>query len=138
MYVSLDDPITYWKAVEEQKWKEAIDAEIESIEINNTWELVELLEGMKKIGFKWVFKNKLNEKGEVDKFKARLIAKGYSQQYGVDYDEVFAPVARWDTIRMLVVKAARKKWSVYQLDVKSTFLHGVLKEIVFVEQPEAM
>ena len=91
--------------------------------------------GAKKIGVKWVFKTKLNEKGEVDKCKVRLVAKGYAQRQGIDYNEVFAPVARWDTIRMVLALAAQKGWSVYQLGVKSVFLHGELKEDVYVEQP---
>ena len=78
-------------------------------------------EGAKKIGVKWVFRTKLNENGEVDKFKARLVAKGYAQQQGIDYNEVFAPVARWDTIRMVLALAAQKGWNVYQLDVKVHF-----------------
>ena len=68
---------------------------------------------MKKIGVKWVFKTKLNENDEVDKYKARLVAKGYAQQHGIDYTEVFAPVARWDTIRMIIDLAARNSWNVY-------------------------
>ncbi|RVW63624.1 Retrovirus-related Pol polyprotein from transposon TNT 1-94 [Vitis vinifera] len=101
-----------------------------------TWELTDLPEGVKKIGVKWVFKTKLNENGKVDKCKARLVAKGYAQQHGIDYTEVFAPVARWDTIRMVIALAARNGWSVYQLDVKSAFLHGELNEAVFIEQPQ--
>ena len=101
-----------------------MDLEIEAIERNGTWELTDLPKGMKKIGVEWVFKTKLNENGEVDKCKARLVAKGYAQQHGIDYTEVFAPVARWDTIRMVIALAARNSWSVYQLDVKSAFLHG--------------
>jgi len=92
--------------------------------------------GCKKIGVKWLYKTKLNELEEVDKYKARLVAKGYSQQYGVDYTEVFAPVARMDTVRMIVALAAQRNWTIYQLDVKSAFLHGKLSEDVFVEQPK--
>lgn len=88
------------------------------------------------IGVKWIFKTKLNEKGEVDKFKARLVAKGYHQRQGVDFHEVFAPIARWDTIRTILAKAAQSGWKVYQLDVKSVFLHGELKEDVYIEQPQ--
>jgi hypothetical protein len=68
---------------------------------------------MKKIGVKWVFKTKLNEKGEVDKHKARLVVKGYAQRQGIDYSEVFSPVARWDTIRMLLSLAALRGWEVF-------------------------
>lgn len=110
-------------------------AEIESIEKNKTWELTVLPQGVNPIGVKWVFKTKLNENGEVDKYKARLVAKGYAQQYGVDYTEVFAPVARLDTIRLILALAAQNSWSVFQLDVKSAFLHGDLSEEVFVQQP---
>lgn len=97
---------------------------------------MELPEGVKVIGLKWIFKTKFNEKGEIDKFKARLVAKGYHQRYGVDFHEVFAPVAKWDTIRMIFALAAEKEWVVFQLDVKSAFLHGDLEEDVFVEQPK--
>lgn len=94
-----------------------METELESIEKNGTWFLTELPKGAKKKGVKWVYKTKLNEKGEVDKFKARLVAKGYAQQQGVDYNEVFAPVARWDTIRMILALAAQEDWLVYQFDV---------------------
>lgn len=107
-----------------------------SIERNQTWSLVTLPNGAKAIDVKWIYKTKLNELGEVDKFKARLVVKGYAQEYGIDYTEVFAPVARMDTVRMIIALAAQRGWGIYQLDVKSAFLHGELKENVFVEQPQ--
>ncbi|KAJ7978471.1 Retrovirus-related Pol polyprotein from transposon TNT 1-94 [Quillaja saponaria] len=119
----------------ESKWQKAMNDEIEAIEKNDTWELSELPKGHKTIGVKWVFKTKLRENGEVDKYKARLVAKGYKQEYGVDYTEVFAPVARHDTIRLVIALAAQNSWPIFQLDVKSAFLHGNLEEQVFVEQP---
>lgn len=82
-----------------------------------------------------MYKTKLKENGEVDKFKARLVARGYKQEFGVDYTEVFAPVACHDTIRLLIAVAAQKSWPIFQLDVKSAFLYGDLKEQVFVDQP---
>ncbi|GAU16044.1 hypothetical protein TSUD_339150 [Trifolium subterraneum] len=130
-----EDPTCYEDAVKLVVWRHAMDQEIESIERNKTWELVDLPKGAKRIGVKWVYKTKYNENGEVDKHKARLVAKGYSQQHGIDFNEVFAPVARWDTIRAILAIAASKGWFVYQLDVKSAFLHGDLVENVYVDQP---
>jgi hypothetical protein len=112
-----------------------MDLEIEAIEKNNTWELTSLPSDAKKIGVMWIYKTKLNEKGKIENYKAILVAKGYSQQYGIDYNEVFAPIARWDTIRTILSLAACNIWSVYQLDVKSAFLHGELAENVYVDQP---
>nr|GEW30773.1 retrovirus-related Pol polyprotein from transposon TNT 1-94 [Tanacetum cinerariifolium] len=90
----------------------------------------------KAIGFKWVYKAKKNAKGEVKKYKARLVAKGYKQKHGIDYEEVFALVARLETIRMIIAIVAQHKWKIHQMDVKSAFLNGLLEE-VYVEQPEA-
>ena len=106
--VTSDDPVSYEEAVKSYKWREAMDAEMESIQKNETWSLTELPAGTKKIGVKWIYKTKLNESGKVDKLKARLVAKGYAQQHGVDYIEVFAPVARMDTVRMIIALAAKK------------------------------
>jgi hypothetical protein len=135
MFSSSEDPTTFDEAVKSTKWKEAMDSEIKSIEANNTWKLVTLPHGVKPIGVKWIYKTKYNEKGKIEKHKARLVAKGYSQKYGVDFSEVYAPVARWDTIRTILSLAAHEKWNVFQLDVKSAFLHGELIEDVYVEQP---
>ncbi|RVW73907.1 Retrovirus-related Pol polyprotein from transposon RE2 [Vitis vinifera] len=92
-------------------------------------------QGQKTIGVKWVYKTKLKENGEVDKHKARLVAKGYKQEVGVDYKEVFAPVARHDTIRLVIAMTTQNSWLIFQLDMKSAFLHGDLKEEVFIDQP---
>lgn len=112
-----------------------MDNEIEAIERNKTWDLVPLPAGSKSIGVKWIYKTKYNEKGEIEKHKTRLVAKGYAQQHGIDFTEVFAPVARWDTIRTILAVAAIRGWSVFQLDVKSAFLHGEIGETVYVDQP---
>lgn len=129
------DPTVFEEAAKESKWKKAMNEEIAAIERNNTWELVDLPQGHKTIGVKWVYKTKLKEDGEVDKYKARLVTKGYKQEFGVDYTEVFAPVARHDTIRLVLALAAQNSWPIFQLDVKSAFLHGDLQEQVFIDQP---
>ncbi|XP_072986566.1 uncharacterized mitochondrial protein AtMg00820-like [Typha latifolia] len=111
-----------------------MEAEIKAIEKNQTWELVEFPIGAKKIGVKWIYKTKLNEFGEIDKHKARLVAKGYSQEHRVDYTEVFSPVARMDTVRIVIPLAAQRGWTLFQLDVKYAFLYGTLSENVYVDQ----
>ncbi|KAL8104868.1 hypothetical protein AgCh_028873 [Apium graveolens] len=129
------DPVAFDDAAKENKWRQAMDQEIEAIERNQTWELVEAPKEKKPIGVKWVYKTKLNAQGEVEKHKARLVVKGYKQKYGVDYKEVFAPVARLETIRLILSLAAQNKWKVHQMDVKSAFLNGELQEEVYIDQP---
>ncbi|GKU99221.1 hypothetical protein SLEP1_g12096 [Rubroshorea leprosula] len=129
------DPLTYEEVVKEEKWQKAMAEEIGSIERNQTWELTDFLEGHKTSGVKWIYKTKLKKNGKVDKFKARLVAKGYKQEFGIDYQEAFSPVARMDTIRLVITLAAQNSWPIYQLDVKSAFLHGNLQEQVFIDQP---
>ena len=129
------DPIDFENAVKEEKWRKAMDDEIDSIKRNDTWEIFDLPDGQQTIGIKWVFKTKLKENGKVEKYKTRLVAKGYKQQHGIDYTEVFSPVGRYDTIRLVVALAEQNSWEIFQLDVKSAFLHGHLEEQVFVEQP---
>ena len=101
------DPVTFEEASEESKWNKAMDEEIGAIKKNDTWELTSLPEGHKTIGVKWVYKTETNQEGKVEKHKARLVAKGYKQRHGIDYDEVFAPVARVDTIRLLTTIVAQ-------------------------------
>ena len=131
-----DEPWDYNEVKKLNVWIDACKDEIFSIEKNNTWELVVLPSGVKPIGLKWVFKIKHNADGSISKFKARLVAKGYVQKHGIDYDEVFAPVARVETIRLIMALAASRGWEIHHLDVKTAFLHGELKEEVFVVQPE--
>ena len=109
--------------------------EMASIEQNKTWKLVNLPHGHRPIGLKWVFKVKRDETGAIVKHKACLVAKGYVQQEGIDFDEVFMPVAQMESIRMLLTVAAQEGWLVHHMDVKSAFLNGELKEEVYVQQP---
>ena len=106
-----------------------------SITENQTWSLEDMPPRHRAIGLKWVFKLKRNEKEEVVKHKTRLVAKGYVQKQGVDFEEVFALVARLESVRLLLAIAAHYSWEVHHMDVKSAFLNGELKEIVYVRQP---
>ena len=114
----------------------AMNEEYNSIMRNKTWELVELPKDKLPIGSEWLFKYKLKDNGSVDKFKERLIAKGYSQQEGIDFEETYAQIAELNTIRLLVALATKHNWRIHQLDVKSSFVNGDLKEEVYLVHPE--
>jgi hypothetical protein len=109
--------------------------ELESIKENKTWSFVDLPRGQKAIGLKWVFKLKHDEHGDVVKHKTRLVVKGYVQRQGIDFDEVFAPVARMESVRVMIILAAHLSWFVHHMDMKSAFLNGDLGEEVYVSQP---
>jgi len=106
-----------------------MDEELEQIEKNDTWELVPRPHDKNIIGTKWIFKNKLNENGEVIRNKAILVCKGYAQQEGIDFEETFASVARLEAIRMFLALSSFRKFKVYQMDVKLAFLDGDLEEV---------
>ncbi|CAI7851088.1 unnamed protein product [Closterium sp. NIES-53] len=114
----------------------AMESELKSIEENGTWELVELPEGRKAITSKWLFKIKSDADGKIERYKSRLVAKGYQQKEKVDYKELFAPVVKPTTLRTLLAGAAIKGWVVKQMDVTMAFLNGILEEEIFMAQPE--
>ncbi len=119
-----------------KEWQEAADLEYESLMENETWDLVELPKDRKAIGSRWVFKVKHQSDGRVERYKCRLVAKGYSQKYGVDYDETFSPVVRFSSIRTLLSFAVQNNLHVHQMDVVTAFLNGHLDEEIYMEQPE--
>lgn len=130
------EPKSYKQAIEcpeKLKWISAMDTELRSIEENNTWSSVELPKGRKAVGCKWVYKIKQGE--DATKYKARLVAQGFTQKFGVDFDEVFAPVARSSTFRTLLTVASARNLIVQQFDVKSAFLNGTLKEEIYMKSP---
>ncbi|KAK2454958.1 hypothetical protein QL285_002459 [Trifolium repens] len=136
-YVMLADtePIDVKAALKSKVWKEAMNEELRSIEKNKTWDLCDLPSDKKAIDVKWVYKAKQNPEGKIIKYKARLVAKGFLQKQGLDYDEVFSPVARHETIRLVIALACSRRWPLFHLDVKSAFLNGPLEEDVYVKQP---
>ena len=118
------------------QWKEATDSEYDSLISNDTWELVPLPEGKNVVGSRWVFKVKRDENGSVERFKARLVAQGYSQAEGIDYHEVFSLVVRNTSIRTLLALANTCDWEVHQMDVHTAFLQGDLDEEIYMKQPD--
>jgi hypothetical protein len=133
--IAICEPAEFEEAVKKSEWIEAMQEELRMIEKNDTWVLMDKPLHKKAIGVKWVYRTKQNADGSINKYKARLVVKGYAQVFGVDFSETFAPVARLDTIRLLLAVAAQKNWKVYQLDVKSAFLNGYLQEEIYIEQP---
>ncbi|KAI5318976.1 hypothetical protein L3X38_038684 [Prunus dulcis] len=134
--VSIVEPESFAEATQDEAWNQVMREEISMIEKDSTWEMVERPGNKPVVGVRWIFKTKLNLDGSIQKHKAKLVAKGYTQKPEVDFNETFAPVARLDIIRTLIALAAQKNWKIFQLDVKSAFLNGVLKEEVYIEQPE--
>ena len=126
------EPKNVKEALTYSSWVQAMQDELEQFDRNKVMTLVECPENVVIIGMKWVFKNKTDENGTVIKNKARLVAKGYNQQEGIDYEETFAPVARMEAIRIFLAYATYMNFKVYQMDVKSAFLNGKLKEDVYV------
>lgn len=112
---------------------QAMMEELKSIEVNKTWSLIELPQGKKEINVKWVYKVKLNQKGELTRHKARLVAKIFIQKKIIDFDEVFSPIARIKTIRLVIGLANMNNWCMCHMDVKCAFLNGPLDEEVYVE-----
>jgi hypothetical protein len=133
--LGMEEPNTFEEANSDAAWRTAMKEELKSIEQNKTWELTALHGGQRPIGLKWVFKLKKDSTGKIVKHKARLVAKGYVQRKGVDFEEVFAPVARMETVKLILAVAAQLGWQVHHLDVKSAFLNGELQEEVYVCQP---
>jgi hypothetical protein len=130
------EPISYVEASTHHEWREGMQDEIDAIERNHTWELVKLPPHKKAIVVKWIYKIKHMPDGSIAKYKARLVAKGFLQKQGIDYTKVFAPVARLETVRLVIAIANHLNWDFVQLDVKSAFLNGKLEEEVYVEQPQ--
>ena len=134
-----DDPASFKEAMissDKDKWQEAMNQEMESMDSNSVWTLVDPPEGVRIIGCKWIYKKKRGADGEVETYKARLVAKGYTQKEGIDYEETFSPVAMLKSIRILLSIAACLDYEIWQMDVKTAFLNGYLEEDIYMAQPD--
>ncbi|CAN1187372.1 Retrovirus-related Pol polyprotein from transposon TNT 1-94 [Linum perenne] len=132
----INEPNTFEEASLKKEWLKAMKEEIDALDHNETWDLVPKPEGVKPISCKWVYKVKTSPDGSIERYKARLVARGFSQQYGIDYDETFSPVAKITTVRVLLALSASKGWKLWQMDVKNAFLHGELDRQIYMEQPQ--
>ena len=124
------------EALQDTDWVNSMHEELHQFVQNDVWELVPRPKGVNVIRTKWIFKNKSDEHSIVIRNKSRLVAQGYTQVEGVDFDETFAPVARLESIRILLAITSHLNFKLYQMDIKSAFLNGMLQEEVYVEQPK--
>jgi hypothetical protein len=130
------EPTCFEEAIQKKEWVDAMTKEYQSIIKNEVWEIVPRPKSKAVVSSKWLFKIKHVVDGSIEKYKARFVACGFSQKEGIDYEETFAPVARYTSIRTIIALAAKMKWKLHQMDVKTAFLNGVIKEEVYIEQPQ--
>jgi hypothetical protein len=129
------DHVSYADVQGKPEWEKAMQAEMNSLLKNHTWDLVPRPQGKNIVKCRWVYKTKFTFEGVVEHHKACLVAKGFSQQEGIDYTETFSLVAKMNYVRLILSLVARFGWKIHQMDVKSSFLHGDLSEEIFMEQP---
>ncbi|KAK8936568.1 hypothetical protein KSP39_PZI012702 [Platanthera zijinensis] len=132
---SVSVPNSVQEALQHPGWCAAMDEEMTALWENQTWTLVPLPPGQKPVGCKWVFAIKHAPDGTIDRLKACLVARGFTQQQGLDYDETFSPVVKLNTVRVLIFVAVHHQWPLLQLDIKNAFLNGDLQETVYMQQP---
>uniref|UniRef100_A0A2N9I2A7 Integrase catalytic domain-containing protein n=1 Tax=Fagus sylvatica TaxID=28930 RepID=A0A2N9I2A7_FAGSY len=132
---TLHEPHTYREASTNPLWQQAMADELDALHKTHTWDMTTLPPGKSAVGCKWVYKIKTRADGSVERYKAHLVARGFTQEYGIDYEETFAPVARLTSVRSLLAVAAVRHWPLFQMDVKNAFLNGDLLEEVYMQPP---
>jgi len=130
-----DEPQNYEAAIQNPLWVQAMQNELAALAANQTWSNTDLPPGKSTISCRWVYKIKYHSNGTIERYKAKLVAKGYNQMDGLDFLDTFAPVAKLTTLRLLLALATTKNWDLKQLDVNNTFLHGDLNEEVYMKLP---
>ncbi|CAL1413854.1 unnamed protein product [Linum trigynum] len=135
---NLQDPQTFDEAMKEEWWREAVREELRALIANHTWDIVDCPVGKKLIGNKWIFKTKLLADGAIERYKARLVAQGFTQIPGIDFLDTFSPVAKINTIKILMAVAAVKDWHLSQMDISNAFLNGDLEEEVYMKIPQGI
>jgi hypothetical protein len=128
------EPHNLSEALHDKNWKSVMDAEFLALQKNKTCHLVPPHKGQNIIGCKWVYKTKRKQDRSLDRYKACLVAKGFKQRYGIDYEDTFSPVVKVETIRIVLSIVVSRGWSLWQLDVQNAFLHGDLEEEVYMQQ----
>ena len=124
------EPTNYEEAIQKKEWVESMIEEYQSIMKNDVLDIVPKPEGKSVVPSKWIYKIKHTSDGSIEKYKARFVARGFSQKEGIDYKETFAPIARYTSIRAIMALASMMKWDLHQMDVKTSFLNGVIEEEV--------
>jgi transposase InsO family protein len=135
---NFDIPNCYSHAAKHDCWRQAMQEEIAALEANHTWDIEPCPPTVVPLGCKWVYSVKVRSDGSLDRYKARLVALGNNQEYGVNYEETFAPVAKMTTVRTILALAASNDWPLHQMDVKNAFLHGDLKECIYMKPPPGL
>jgi hypothetical protein len=130
------EPTCFEESIQKKEWTYAMTKEYQSIIKNDVWEIVRILKSKDVVSSRWIFKIKHVVDGSIEKYKARFDAHGFSQNEGIDYEEKFSPVARYTSIKIIISLTAKMKWKLHQMDVKTTFLNGVIEEEVYIEQPQ--
>lgn len=129
------EPTCYSEAIKSSQWRTAMNAEFDALLQNKTWSLVSPPPAVNVVGCRWIYKLKKKADGSIDRYKARLVSKGFHQQEGVDFTEIFSPVVKHATIRTVLSLAVSNQWHIQQIDIQNAFLHGALEEEVFMAQP---
>jgi hypothetical protein len=130
-----NEPTCFEEAIQKKEWVDAMTEEYQSVIKNDVWEIVPRPKNKDVVSSKWLYKIKHAVDGSIEKHKARFVAHGFSQKEGIDYEETFALVARYTSIRTIIAVAVKMKWKLHEMDVKTTFLNGVIEEEVYIEQP---